>query len=143
MPTLAHKQFPAALAALPSYVAENWSSPSGDFADIKARFPANASTSIDAFISQCHKLNSENSKFSPWKTLQGLLWRQSYRTGSVKAPLYDDVLPALQTLKNSGFGIYIYSSGSIEAQQLLFAHTNYGDVTELIDGCKSPLNLIF
>jgi enolase-phosphatase E1 len=123
------------LTALPSYIAENWSSTTGDFADIKARFPAIATTTSAEFIAHCHKLNSENNKFPPWKTLQGLLWRQSYESGSVKAPLYEDVLPALETLKTSGIGIYIYSSGSIEAQKLLFANTNHGDITHLINGC--------
>jgi len=121
---------------LPTYVTENWSSPTGDFAAIKLRFPTNATTSPDTFISYCQSLNSENSKFPPWKTLQGLLWRQSYESGSVKAPLYDDILPALRKLKSSGVAIYIYSSGSIEAQKLLFAHTNHGDITDLIDGCS-------
>ena len=142
MPVHADRKFPAALAALPPYITENWSSTSTDFADLKARFPANANISTDVFISHCHKLNSENSKFPPWKTLQGLLWRQSYQSGSVKAPLYNDVLPALQTLKSSGVRVYIYSSGSIEAQKLLFAHTNHGDITDLIDGCRYPLAMI-
>jgi hypothetical protein len=59
----------------------------------------------------------------------------------VKAPLYDDVLPALSSLKEAGVKIYIYSSGSIEAQNLLFAHTNHGDIRQLIDGCPHLLNV--
>jgi 2,3-diketo-5-methylthio-1-phosphopentane phosphatase len=53
----------------------------------------------------------------------------------VQAPLYDDVLPALETLTNMGVAIYIYSSGSIEAQKLLFAHTNHGDIRQYIKDC--------
>jgi enolase-phosphatase E1 len=82
-------------------------------------------------------LNSQNSKFPPWKTLQGILWHQLYEDGSVKAPLYDDVLPALQALKEAGVGIYIYSSGSIEAQKLLFSHTNHEDIRHLIKECNT------
>lgn len=59
----------------------------------------------------------------------------------MKAPLYDDVLPALSSLKEAGVKIYIYSSGSLEAQKLLFAHTNHGDIRQLIDGCLHLLNV--
>lgn len=135
-----HNQFPAALQSLPSYVEQYWSEPRGDFADIKARFPEKTTATPDAFVSYCKELNSTNSKFPPWKTLQGILWRQLYQDGTVKAPLYDDVLPALNSLKEAGVRIYIYSSGSIEAQKLLFAHTNEGDLRALIDGCIPALN---
>ena len=49
------------------------------------------------------------------------------------------MLPAFQTLHDAGIAIYIYSSGSIEAQKLLFAHTNYGDITRLIKDCTPIL----
>ena len=130
-------QFPAALQSLPSFVSENWSTTEGEFGDVKKRFPTDAVVSPDAFISYCNDLNSRNSKFPPWKVLQGLLWRKLYQEGSVKAPLYDDVLPALHALKDADVGIYIYSSGSIEAQKLLFAHTNHGDLRDLISGCTT------
>ena len=86
-------------------------------------------------MAYCTELNSQNSKFPPWKTLQGILWRQSYESGNVKAPLYEDVMPAMRALKDAGVKIYIYSSGSVEAQKLLFAHTAEGDIRDLIDGC--------
>ena len=126
---------------MPSFVAQHWSATAGDFADVKIRFPDNATSSPDAFVTYCIELNSKNSKFPPWKILQGILWRQLYQDGTVKAPLYDDVLPALSSLKEAGVKIYIYSSGSIEAQKLLFAHTNHGDIRQLIDGCLHLLNV--
>lgn len=130
-----NREFPAALQSLPSFVSENWSK-EGEFGDIKKRFPTEATVSPNAFIVYCNELNSQNSKFPPWKTLQGLLWRKLYQEGTVKSPLYDDVLPALQALKDADVGIYIYSSGSIEAQKLLFAHTNQGDLRDLLSGCS-------
>jgi enolase-phosphatase E1 len=44
-------------------------------------------------------------------------------------------MPAMRALKDAGVKIYIYSSGSVEAQKLLFAHTAEGDIRDLIDGC--------
>lgn len=53
----------------------------------------------------------------------GLLWRTGYQNGSIVCPLFADVLPALNRWKDAGKQIFIYSSGSIAAQKLLFAHT--------------------
>jgi len=120
---------------LPDYISKNWSF--SDFEEIRQQFPPAATESPESFITYCKDLNSKNSKFPPWKTLQGILWRKSYENGSVKAQLYDDVLLALQKLKSVGVGIYIYSSGSIEAQKLLFEHTTDGDIRHLIAGCNT------
>jgi enolase-phosphatase E1 len=49
------------------------------------------------------------------------------------APLYPDVLPAVENARRDGLKIAIFSSGSVLAQRLLFAHTDAGDVTGLID----------
>jgi enolase-phosphatase E1 len=123
------------LESLPLYVSQHWEDSEGEFFDIKSQFPSEAMESSSAFVAHCKYLNAKNLKFPPWKTLQGLLWRKLYDDGTVKAPLYDDVYPVLHKLKESGIRIYIYSSGSIEAQKLLFQHTNHGDIRSIIDGC--------
>lgn len=68
------------------------------------------------------------------KSLQGKIWEQGYADGSLTAPLFTDVLPAIKKARRAGMTIQIFSSGSVFAQRLLFAHTNAGDVTKLIDG---------
>lgn len=73
-------------------------------------------------------------KSTPLKTLQGKIWQAGYASGSLRAPVYDDVPPAFSRWRGQGRGIYIYSSGSVLAQKLLFAHTNSGDLTGFIDG---------
>ncbi|MDP1970537.1 MAG: acireductone synthase, partial [Methylobacter sp.] len=40
----------------------------------------------------------------------------------------------LKEWKARGLDLYIYSSGSVYAQKLLFAHTEYGDLTPLFSG---------
>lgn len=45
--------------------------------------------------------------------------------------IYEDVYPALEEWKESGKKLYIYSSGSIEAQKLLFSHTTDGDLLDV------------
>lgn len=49
--------------------------------------------------------------------------------------MYDDVLPALEQWRSvEGQKIYIYSSGSVQAQKLLFGQSSAGDLLPLIDG---------
>jgi enolase-phosphatase E1 len=67
------------------------------------------------------------------KSLQGKIWRQGYVDGSLKSQVYADVAPALERWRARGLSINIFSSGSVLAQQLLFAHTEAGDLTKFID----------
>ncbi len=53
--------------------------------------------------------------------------------GQFTPELYGDVLPALTQWRERGIRLGIYSSGSEQAQRLLFAHTNAGDVTSLLE----------
>lgn len=68
------------------------------------------------------------------KALQGKVWNRGYCDGSLKSQLFEDVPPALECWRRSGKSIYIYSSGSIQAQQLLFRYSEYGDLTSLLSG---------
>ena len=67
------------------------------------------------------------------KSLQGKIWRQGYMDGSLRAQVYADVAPAFERWKQKGLTIAIFSSGSVLAQKLLFAHTEAGDLTKFIN----------
>jgi enolase-phosphatase E1 len=73
-------------------------------------------------------------KVTPLKALQGLIWEAGYRDGAFRGHIYGDAVTALQRWKEAGLALYVYSSGSVRAQQLLFAHTDYGDLTPLFSG---------
>ena len=68
------------------------------------------------------------------KSLQGKIWQQGYQAGSLKSQVFADVAPAFERWRAAGLKICIFSSGSVLAQQLLFAHTDAGDLTKFIDG---------
>lgn len=68
------------------------------------------------------------------KELQGMIWRGGYESGELVAHVFDDVPPALAQWSESGLDVRIYSSGSIEAQRLFFAHTARGDLTPHLRG---------
>jgi enolase-phosphatase E1 len=67
------------------------------------------------------------------KALQGRIWEDGYRSGEIRSIVYDDVPPAFSAWRREGRRIAIYSSGSIRAQRLLFAHATGGDLTPAID----------
>ena len=71
-------------------------------------------------------------KVTPLKTLQGLIWEEGYRGGELKGEVFPDVAPNLRRWRGEGKTVCIYSSGSVLAQKLLFAHTGQGDLTEFI-----------
>lgn len=49
--------------------------------------------------------------------------------------VFDDVAPALEQWRSvEGQKVYIYSSGSVQAQKLLFAQSSAGDLLKYIDG---------
>lgn len=62
------------------------------------------------------------------KKLQGLIWKEGYQSGDLKGHVYEDVPAALKRWKESGLNLGIYSSGSVEAQKVLFGYSIYGDL---------------
>lgn len=89
--------------------------------------------SIDSINAYVNWLIARDRKSPALKSLQGKIWEQGYRNGSLKAPLFDDVIPNLRRLRKNGIGVAIFSSGSVLAQKLLFSHTETGDHAHLID----------
>ncbi|MDO9168759.1 MAG: acireductone synthase [Methylobacter sp.] len=90
--------------------------------------------SSEQIITQLVQWIDEDKKATPLKSLQGLIWEAGYRQGDFKGHLYADAAANLKAWKANGLDLYIYSSGSVYAQKLLFAHTEYGDLTPLFSG---------
>ncbi len=76
----------------------------------------------------------QDKKIAPLKNLQGLIWQHGYRNQDFYGHLYPDAYTQLKTWHADGLQLYIFSSGSVYAQKLLFAHTEYGDLTSLFSG---------
>ncbi|KAF7990812.1 hypothetical protein HCN44_000617 [Aphidius gifuensis] len=62
------------------------------------------------------------------KQLQGHMWRDAYKSGAVKGHVYEDVPKSLEAWTKDNRKIYVYSSGSVEAQKLLFENTENGSL---------------
>ncbi len=89
---------------------------------------------IEAVVTQLLRWIDEDRKVTPLKTLQGLIWEHGYRTGDFTGHIYEDAVAALRAWHARGIGLHVYSSGSVHAQKLLFAHTPAGDLTPLFSG---------
>lgn len=117
-------EFVAAQAAAPEVAAQLQA-----LAELEGRAltPAQAGMVLQRWI-------DEDRKATPLKVLQGMIWRQGYAEGTLKGHVYADVPPALRRWHARGVKLYVYSSGSVEAQQLIFGHSEYGDLTPLFSG---------
>jgi len=85
-------------------------------------------------ITQLQAWIDEDNKATSLKSLQGLIWEAGYRQGDFNGHIYPDAAENLKAWKARGLDLYVYSSGSVYAQKLLFAHTEYGDLTPLFSG---------
>lgn len=87
---------------------------------------------LESVTSYVHWQMKQDRKSTALKSLQGKIWEAGYLSGRLLSQVYPDVPPALVRWRTQEKKIYIYSSGSILAQKLLFAHTTYGDLTGFI-----------
>ncbi|MFN5160889.1 MAG: acireductone synthase [Cyanobacteriota bacterium] len=83
-------------------------------------------------IEHLERLIDNDQKLPALKELQGMIWEQGYAKGELHGPLFSDVPPAFHRWLSQGLTIAVYSSGSIKAQQLLYQHSNAGDLRPLI-----------
>ncbi|NWB95114.1 acireductone synthase [Pseudomonas gingeri] len=77
---------------------------------------------------------AEDRKATPLKALQGMVWQQGYAAGQLKGHVYPDAVQALQDWHGQGYALYVYSSGSIQAQKLIFGCSEAGDLSPLFSG---------
>ncbi|MCG6976543.1 MAG: acireductone synthase [Acidiferrobacterales bacterium] len=100
----------------------------------QANVEAGGGLDDDKVLDQLIRWIDEDRKVTPLKSLQGLIWEQGYRNGDYTGHIYADAVNKLRQWHELGIRLYVYSSGSIYAQKLLFAHTDYGDLTPLFSG---------
>ena len=95
---------------------------------------AQPQATVEDLITVLFSFMDEDRKSTALKALQGMIWRDGYLHGSFTGHLYADVLPALTAWQAQGLKLYVYSSGSVAAQKLLFGYSDEGDITSLFSG---------
>jgi len=102
-------------------------------ADARSASGRPLATAADAAVQFIEWIDQDR-KITSLKTLQGILWREGYASGELKAHLYPDAIAAFERWSKAGHRLYIYSSGSIDAQKLYLKYSIAGDLTSLFSG---------
>jgi enolase-phosphatase E1 len=126
--------FPYARAKLPAFVEAHQQDAQLQILLDDAAKIMGGEPDVEMLIAQFLNWIDEDKKITPLKSLQGLIWEAGYQQGDFKGHVYGDAVEALRAWKAQGLALYVYSSGSVQAQKLLFAHTEYGDLTPLFSG---------
>ncbi len=125
--------FPYARKNLGDFIRKHEKDVAGIMDDIRT-MENNTGLSTDGIISLLIRWIDEDRKATPLKALQGMIWKAGYEAGDFRGHIYDDAVEALQRWHKAGIALYVYSSGSVAAQKLLFSHTPRGDLTPLFSG---------
>ena len=139
--------FPYARARLGEFLSANHSDPSvrADLEALRREHAAEppaadlppwretpAETRLHSAVAYLTWLMDCDRKCTALKSLQGRMWEAGYRGGELRGEVYPDVSPAFARWHSQGKRLAIFSSGSVLAQQLLFAHSSAGDLTPFI-----------
>ncbi len=95
---------------------------------------SDAERQLEFVVQSVLRLMDQDAKVTGLKQLQGLVWRSGFESGQLVASLFPDVTPRLRGWYQAGLQLFVYSSGSIAAQQLFFGHTREGDLRGLFSG---------
>lgn len=130
--------FPYAAEHLPAYVRTHTDDLRSLLADTAALSTTDghpvACDDTEALIQVLLDWIAADKKATPLKTLQGLIWQAGYESGAYRAHMYPDATAALRHWHACGLPLYVYSSGSVAAQKLFFAHSEDGDLLPLFSG---------
>lgn len=126
--------FPYARAHLTAFVRDHAREPAVRHELAEVSRLAGSELSDDDAIRQLTAWIDEDRKITPLKSLQGMIWEQGYRHGELKGHVHEDAVRRLRRWKSEGLALYVYSSGSVLAQKLLFGYSAHGDLTPLFSG---------
>lgn len=127
--------FPYAKQHLPEFVREHAAEP-----EVAAQLhavrndSAEPDANVDRLIEILLQWIADDRKATPLKALQGMVWQQGYQAGQLKGHVYPDAVEALKHWHQAGYALYVYSSGSIQAQKLIFGCSEAGDLSGLFSG---------
>lgn len=101
--------------------------------DLTLEQKANTEVDVNDCASMVRFMVKNDLKLASLKALQGQMWKCGYERGDLKGHVYSDVVHMLQWMQSHGVKVYIYSSGSVQAQKLLFGYSTHGDLCEFFD----------
>lgn len=134
--------FPYARKHLAGYLRERWDEPETQ-ADLALLAEENRAELVEGAPRIAHVgdadeafayllwLMDRDRKSTALKSLQGRIWKYGYEAGELVGTVFPDVAAAFARWSKTA-KVAIYSSGSVEAQKLIFRHSSAGDLTPFI-----------
>jgi enolase-phosphatase E1 len=123
--------FPYARRALPAFVRAHRDDPAvRKWLDTVAAENGGI-CSDDVIVETLQGWIDQDRKHTALKALQGMIWRDGYRSADFTAHLYPDAARMLPRWHEAGHALAVYSSGSVAAQRLFFGSSDAGDLTPL------------
>src|SRR5215213_2682553 len=119
--------FSYARAHVSEYLAQHAAEAAADVAQLREEHARDASEGeqpppltgdTESVVTYVNWLMDRDRKSTGLKSLQGKIWREGYREGTLKAQVFSDVRPAFERWREANMRISIFSSGSVLAQQL-------------------------
>ncbi|GBF38393.1 acireductone synthase [Leptospira johnsonii] len=95
----------------------------------ETEYTEEVSDSAESLTKFCKYLVSKDRKLGILKEIQGRIWKKGYESGELKSTIFPDVPPFLERIRKSGKRAAVYSSGSVEAQILIYRYCEAGDLT--------------
>ena len=140
--------FPFAKQELSSYIKKHWNKrtnnnpiqeataewkndQSAESSRLKKELDQQQINEIDGLIQYLKHLISIDKKSTALKDIQGKIWEYGYMNGELKSQLFPETAECLRQWHKQGWALSVYSSGSIQAQQLLYRHSPAGNLENL------------
>lgn len=89
---------------------------------------------LEQSIEQLIQWIDEDKKVTALKAIQGMIWVAGYKNGDYTGHVYEDAVTNLKQWHSQGIRLYVFSSGSVQAQQLIYGYSDAGDLTPLFSG---------
>ncbi len=122
--------FPYARRALCDFLRAHWADPAVRAAAVQMGSPEDDGP--DGATHSALALMDHDVKDTGLKELQGRVWAEGYARGALRAHVFPEIREVFEALRAAGIALAIYSSGSVTAQRLLFAHAILGDLTPFV-----------
>ncbi|WP_191601874.1 acireductone synthase [Marinomonas algicola] len=126
--------FPYARQHLSTFIYEHQQDPmvTEQLEAVKAHI-GHANASLSTLIDTLEHWIETDQKITPLKALQGMIWKHGYESKEFTGHVYPDTFEQLTQWNKNGIALYVYSSGSVAAQKLIFGYSDFGDMTPLFN----------
>lgn len=126
--------FPYARQHLPDFVSRHANDPKVREQLDAVRRETGTSLNDGQIVEQLLQWIDQDKKSTPLKALQGMIWEAGYKNADYTGHVYADAVANLKKWHDQGIKLYVFSSGSVQAQKLIYGYSDAGDLAPLFSG---------